>query len=332
MKVLVTGASGFIGSHLVGKLCQSGHDVRALVRKTSNLKFLRDYPCEKVVGSLGDIESLTRAAEGVDLIYHLAGQIEAKSEIEFIRTNTEGTKNLVQSAKKSANLKRFVFVSSLAAGGPMESYGLRKEEDADYPVSAYGRSKKLAEEILLHFKSKIPISIIRPPIVYGPRDLGILKMVEVCKNRYVPILVGKNESGQKYYSSIYVEDLCEGIKLAGEADYSSAEPEIFYLSGDDVLSFEEMLDAICLVLGSNPKKIRVPEIALRFLRKVLSFVGSVPLGRGQRISSDKLNELIVDYWLCSNEKAKALLGFQPQFGFKEAIKTTVDWYRAEGWI
>lgn len=176
MRALVTGASGFIGSTLIQELSTLGFEVHALMRKTSSDANLAGLNYRRVQGDLSDEGSLREAVRGVDYVFHLAGLTAAKNREEFFAHNALGTERLAKVvAEERPGLSRFVYVSSLAASGPASSLEAPlTESQAEHPVSAYGESKLAGEHALLRYKDVYPISIIRPPMVYGPRDKGVL--------------------------------------------------------------------------------------------------------------------------------------------------------------
>ena len=171
MKTLVTGATGFIGSHLVEELLKGGHRVTCLVRKTSNLQWINGLNVRLIYGDCTIKESLLNAVADFDYIFHLAGLTKAANERDFFSANALGTENLVSAViEKNPDTKRFVYLSSLAAAGPSCDGTPAKEAGEPKPVSAYGRSKLEGERIVMRHKNTIPVTVIRPPAVYGPRD------------------------------------------------------------------------------------------------------------------------------------------------------------------
>src|ERR1700722_12501724 len=187
MKVLVTGASGFLGSHVADQLTRGGHDVRALVRKSSKRDFLERLDrIEFAYGSVEDAAKVADAVKGVDAIIHSAGLVKARSPEEFHRTNVDGTRNLIEAAKVHApKLRRFVLVSSLAAAGPSLD-GVPLDRDGAGPVTHYGRSKLEAERVVLAAKDSLPVTILRPGAIYGPRDQEILVFFKSVKSGVLP--------------------------------------------------------------------------------------------------------------------------------------------------
>jgi len=334
MKALVTGASGFIGSTLIEELNTLGFEVHALMRRTSSPANLEGLSYKKVEGDLCDVDSLKRAVSGVDYVFHLAGMTAAPNREAFFEHNCHGTRRLAEAvAQARPGLSRMVFVSSLAAGGPANSADSPvTERDPSQPVSAYGESKLQAEQELLKFKDQFPISILRPPIVYGPKDKAFFVVIQTIARNLMPILRGSNKEGQKYYSAIHCKDLVRGIVQAGVAPADRVPSgEIFYLSADGHHSYQEMLTTIADRLECDPLKIKVPKSVLKLAAVAASAAGWVTR-RNFPFNLDKLNEFLPDYWVCSNDKAKELLGFKPEYDLQSGMAHTIDWYRRQKWL
>src|ERR1700722_7323493 len=246
MKVLVTGASGFLGSHVAEQLSRDGHDVRALVRKSSNRDFLERL--ERIEFAYGGVEGAEKAAEavkGVDAIVHSAGLVKARSAEEFHRTNVEGTRNLVEAAKKHApKLRRFVFVSSLTDAGPSLD-GVPLEGDGAGPVTHYGRSKLDAERVVLAVKDAIPVTILRPSIIYGPRDHEILVFFKSVKTGVLPT-VGK---GDTTMSMVFGSDCAEACIKAITADVPSG--AVYFVDDGEPYPFRPLVEGIEAALGKR---------------------------------------------------------------------------------
>ena len=333
MKALVTGATGFIGSTLVEELSQAGIQVRALMRKTSSSANLEGLNFERTEGDLADFDALKKAVQGVDLVFHLAGVVIAKNREGFFEHNASGTERLARAvAEANPGLKRFVYVSSLAAGGPTLSADPRQETHEDQPVSSYGLSKRQGEIELLKYKSTYPISIVRPPLVYGPKDKATFLFVKTVAKNIVPMFAAGTESGQKYYSGIHVRDLVRGIIQAAQVPVTKAPSgEIFYLAADDIFTYEQMMMTIAKNLDRKPLRFKIPIITLKIAATGLTALGKLT-NKTYPLNLDKLNEILPDYWICSNHKAKSILGFQPEYDLTRGLENTVTWYRNHRWI
>lgn len=330
---LVTGATGFIGSTLARELHNQGFEVRVLVRKTSKLIYLEDLPVKRVAGDLRVPDSLKDAVSGVNYVFHLAGAVSSKTEDGYYKHNSIGTRNLAKAVSDAGALvKRFVYVSSLAAGGPAKSIEPRNESEPDAPVSAYGKSKGEGEKHLLEFKNLFPITIVRPPIVYGPRDKGMFVFFKTVSKRIMPVLTGAGVEKKKYYSQVHVLDLCQGILKAALVTTSEVPSgEIFYISGDERVSYNDLLKKMSTALDVKALSLPVPGWLVKGLAFSLSGLSQIT-GKTYPFNKDKLNEILPDYWICSNEKAKKQIGYKPEYCLDKGFQETVKWYRENKWL
>ena len=327
MLVLVTGGNGFIGSHLVEALVKRGYQVRCLVRKTSNLRWLKDAPAEYVFGDVTDASSLPDAVKEVDYVYHIAGVVEAKHPDIFYRVNVQGTEHLLQACVEHApNLKRFIFASSQSAAGPCTTGTCVDESDIPNPITHYGRSNLRAEEAVLSYKGKIPATIIRPPAVYGPRDTMILPYFQIVKKGIKPLLgLGR----KKYITLCFVEDLVRGFIMAAECQ--KAVGEVYYIGDEQAYSRTEVLDCIADVLSVKAVTIHVPDFFAQAAAGVSALLNRFA-PNSFTLSWGKARELVQRYWVCDPSKAKRYFGFESQVGLREGLKITADWYREQGWL
>ena len=320
MKALVTGATGFIGSHLCEELVKRGYKVTCLSRNPSNLNWIENLDIRLIKGDCTIIESLLDAVVDVDYIFHLAGLTKACSGKDFFCINTKGTENLIKAVSERApELKRFIFLSSLSAAGPSKNGVPLQEDSVPSPVSDYGRSKLEGEKAVLKYHGLLPITILRPPAVYGPRDKDLLVFFKMIKKGVFP------DWGKCYYSLLYVDDLVQGIILS--AENRKAEGKIYFLSDNKYYTGGEIATEISSALNVKITQIKVP----KFIMPFFAFIGEKINKRGI-INRDKMKELSHSYWTCDAKKATEELGFIPKVGLKEGIKWTADWYRIHRWL
>jgi nucleoside-diphosphate-sugar epimerase len=331
MRILVSGASGFIGSGLVASLAEGGHEVHALMRPSASTEFLKGISFSRKSGDILDRDSLKRACEGMDAVFHLAGLTAAPDRSTFFRFNSEGTRNFAQAAA-ATGVKRFVYVSSLAAGGPAVGLAPRTESEPDHPVSMYGESKLRGELYLDELKGKLPYMVIRPPTVYGPRDRNFYLFFKSIQRNWMPILPAKSPTGHKYYSAIHVEDLIQVLMNALNAPEACFETgERFFVSDGQIYTYERLMTLIAKELKVDPIRVRLPGGVVSLLASGGTLAGKI-LRRNLPLNRDKLNELDPDYWICSSQKAFDRLSFKPKFTFETGVHHTAAWYKLNGWL
>jgi nucleoside-diphosphate-sugar epimerase len=326
MTALVTGASGFIGSHLVEHLLQKKTAVRVLLRRTSSREWLKNLQLEEVTGDLFDKEALREAVQGVDFIYHSAGLTKAKTSQEYYRANAEGTKNLLQAAlEHNPGLTRFVLVSSQTAAGPSHSETPITESAPPRPITTYGKSKLRAEEECLDVAAQIPVTIVRPPAVFGPRDKDIFEFFNTFGKGLQPI-VGFSEN---YVSLVHVRDLVRGTVLAGES--ASARGNTYFISSRVVYGWKEVGEITRRVMGRNAMRLRIPEFGVYAISAVAEFF-SLFSSKPALINLEKARDMVQDYWTCDSSSAKRDFGYEQEIDLEEGIRDTVQWYREQGWL
>lgn len=328
MKILITGATGFVGSHIADQLIEKGHEVRCIARKTSNLRWLENKPLEIVEASLGDIHSLEKAVAGVDYIYHIAGLTFAKNYEEFLKGNRDGTRNIIEATLEvNPNIKRFVFMSSQTVAGPSES--LEKpvtEELLPQPITSYGKSKKAAEDEVLKHKDKLPVTIVRAPAVYGPRDTAIHGIFQAAKYGF-GVLIGFKP---KYVSLIHSEDLARGTIMAAESE--KAISQIYFISSDEFYTW----DQIGKIIKNHMNKkfyigLKLPHFLVLTVAGISEFLGKFS-SKPPVFNYEKGIDFIQSYWTCSTEKARNDLGYQQLISIDYGIKQTIQWYKKHGWL
>ena len=326
LRALVTGATGFIGSHLVEALLKRGLQVRCLVRKTSDLSWLRDLPIEMVSGDCHDKDSLKEAVKDVDQVFHLAGVTKAIEEKTYFEINAFGTENLINAClENDPRLRKFIYLSSQAASGPCQNGGKKKESDRCEPVSAYGHSKRMGEEFVLAHSHEIPLLILRPSAVYGPRDRDLYAFFKLLSKRIKPCLSGQDQ----HISLCYVKDIIQAILLAIETHEASG--EICFLSDGQDYRLKDVGDIFAQVMGITPVCIRVPEWIILGIASFSEYLSKLS-GRPPLLNKGKVEEMIQKNWVCDITKAKTLLGFEPQFKLSQGAKLTYEWYKKENWL
>jgi nucleoside-diphosphate-sugar epimerase len=323
-KVLVTGGTGFVGGHLVDALVKKGYEVTCLVREKSDQRLLKDLNVRLTFGDVTKKDSLTEAVKDVDYIYHLAGVTRADSKKTYETINFFGTKNLIEICEKvNPQIKKFLYMSSLAAAGPSQNRIPVKEDDICHPLSDYGKSKLKGEGALKRYNKKIPITIVRPCAVYGPGEKDILNFFKCIKMGFMPLLGGK----KRYVVLGHVKDIVNGTILAAESKYSF---ETFFLAGDSIHTWEEIGEIISKVLGKKSKQFTIP-YALLNLGAYISelFLGLFKIG--PTFNRQKLREIRQD-WICDIKKAKKLLGYTPTVTLEDGMKEAASWYSVNGWL
>lgn len=329
MRVLVTGATGFIGLALAERLVARGDAVRALVRRTSRVAPLRALGVELALGDVGDPASLAAAVDGCELVLHLAGAVKAVSAEDLFQANGEGTRNVAEACAGLARPPRLLYLSSLTAAGPARDGRPLREEDPPAPVSCYGQSKLAGERAVQSLAGRVEASIVRAPIVYGPGDKELMPQLLRMARLGVVVRVGFRE---KRYSLVHVSDLCDGLLAAAErgAAVSAGGSEgIYYLDCGADHSWDEIALAACAAAGRRSRVVPIPELALAAVAAGCS-LGALVARRPSMLSLDKMREGRQRAWTCSSERARRELGFAPRFPLAEGMADAVAWFRRRG--
>lgn len=322
-KVLITGASGFVGYHLLLAALEQGFDVHAAVRSNSDVTHLSNLNISFTYLDYRSEQALQRKIEagGWEYIIHAAGITKAPSQVAYNQVNADYTYNLASAAAK-AGIKKMVFISSLAALGPQEDYtdDLITESKPPQPVTAYGKSKLLAEEKIRQL-SNLQLTILRPTAVYGPRERDLFIIIRTIKNGLEPY-IGK---APQTLSFIYAKDLAE---VAVGALTSPATGD-FNLSDGAFYNRYEFARFARKILGGRTLKLHIP---VPVVRVIAGAMGRLSRKRVPALNKDKIAELIAPGWQISIEKAITELGFLPKYNLEQGLRHTIEWYQDNKWF
>ena len=330
--VFVTGGTGFVGSHLVEELMERDVDeIRCLVR--SDPKWLSDLDVEYVRGDLSDVETLWSALDGVTHVYHVAGITRAPSWEPFYEVNVKGTLNLLGAVKHAApHVERVVVTSSLAAVGRAAS-DVATEETPLRPVSRYGRSKAEMEAALqdphkmtTSYWDALPITVVRPPAVYGPRDRDILDFFRAVKRHVCPIVGG---GSARTLSLVHGRDLARGLVEASW--HPDAAGETYFLGSEQPYAWNEVKEAATEALDTWAVTLPVPGPLVGAVGAAAEAWGTLT-GAYPPLNRDKAREIRHACTACSIDKAQAHFGYRPQIPLDEGVARTIEWYDERGWL
>jgi len=323
MKILISGANGFIGSRLSLLLSQKAYEITALVRETADCSILsKNLKCRQIdYNNTAELEALF---ENHDIFIHCAGQTKSKSFDDICKTNVDLTQKLINLANNSKNLKQFIFLSSQAAGGPGENNLPVQESDVPKPISWYGKSKLLAEKIIRKDLQK-PWTIIRPASVYGPGDKDFLFYFQFIE-KHMAVHPGLSD---KYVSLIYIDDLIKIIESCILNE--NACNQIFNAGDGNAYTIKNFIDNLALAMEKIVFPFSVPD-------SVISFTGLVAemFGRLQKklpvLNRQKAGELKNKNWLLNNKKAVTILNFKPERKLLDNLSITYKWYKKNKWL
>lgn len=347
MRILVTGASGFIGSFIISEGLRLGYEMWAGMRRTSSKKYLQQEGIHFVELDLQRPEVLHRQLLACrqemggcwDYVVHAAGATKCKCDKDFYRTNTEGTAHFMEALSELDMIpQRFVFISSLSVFGAIRETPVRKatsdnpwiyspilDTDTPLPNTVYGRSKLRAEEYV-RSQTRIPYTILRPTGVYGPRERDYFLMAQSIK-QHVDFLAGFTPQEITF---IYVLDVVQAVYRAMVVP--DTEGKAYFLSDGKVYSSVQFSDLLKRELG-NPAVLRL-RAPLWFLRLVCMFSGMMGkiTGRVTALNTDKYHILSQRNWQCDITPAMRDFGFNPEWSLERGVKESVRWYKANGWL
>jgi nucleoside-diphosphate-sugar epimerase len=323
-RVLVTGAGGFIGSHVVEQLVGRGYDVVCLMKYGEDPRWIRDLPVRLVEGDLLDRDSLRRAAAGIPLIVHLAGRLGGWANAAMIdEVNIGGTRNLYEAFRdRGGNQRRFLFASSLAAVGGTPPTGIYDENHEAAPISDYGHSKLRAERYLQ--AQDIPATVVRLPLVYGPRSFRGMYPLFKLAARGLQLSIGRTS-----FIVGFVEDIARGIVQA--AEHPDAAGQVYFLGEDRIYNSKEICAVVGAAGGRRTVKIPMPYPLLYSSASVLEIAARL-LRKNPLLWRRNLTEYLHRHYRFSIQKAQRDLGFASRVPLSAGIRLTADWYRRHGYL
>ncbi len=329
MKVLLTGGNGFVGSHLLDRLVANGIPTQLLLRRSAALRWvechLHNAPIGIHYGSLSDPTSLKGALLGITHVIHCAGATKAASRQEFFRANQGGTSNLLKALSEADHaVKQIIFISSLAASRPATSSDPAQEEDSPQPVSAYGQSKQAAEETL-KAQSPSPYLIIRPPVVYGPRDTEFFRIFQSFRYRYLPLL----NRGKQELSLIYVKDLA-AVVLSALLNPRLTN-ETLNVATVQAIRVHSLLEEVAKVMRKTPTFIPLPVPVLWPACLTSEFLAKWT-ATPTLLSRDKYKEIRAPGWVADTTKLHHLIDDFSPTSLEQSLDATVKWYSQQGWL
>lgn len=330
---LVTGASGFIGGHLVRALADSGAEITCLVREHSDRSQLIEFNPRFVIGDVTDTDSLKHALDGVDVVYHLAGATKSLRRRDLERINREGVRNVAVACASQSSPPVLIHISSLAAGGPALDGHPRTESDGTSPVSNYGHSKLAGEQAARALAGDIPLTIIRPPIVLGEADRDGLNMFESIARWNLHMVPGLTD---ERFSVIHGDDLAQAMILASlrgnRARVDSQCEGIYYVAADETPTYAELGQMIGRAVGQERVHvIRSPKTAVWAIAAVNELASQLR-GQPHILGIDKAREATAGSWTCDDAALRHDTGFVPAYSLQERIEQTALWYARQGWL
>jgi dihydroflavonol-4-reductase len=324
--VLVTGATGFVGSHLTDYLLSLNCKVHCTVRNSSNLQWIDTNKLTLHNSDLSDPDALREAIENTEYVFHCAGLTKAKTRNEYFLSNAEACKKLYQAcAKFGKKLKSIVHLSSLAATGPTSLDKPVDESSECKPITFYGKSKLAGEKIAQDFSKSLPIVILRPPVVYGPRETDFYNYLKTISKGWNPV-VGRV---RRELSLIYVTDLVHAMVKATSRPPS--DENIFFITDGDYHQWHDVAKVAMSQLNVKAKTIVIPENIFRpaaFLMELFTLKSSQPA----LLNRQKVKEVCEQSWTASSSKFFNEYFFQPQYDLKMGLEKTVEWYKNNSWL
>jgi len=325
-KILVTGGTGFIGSHLTELLLKKGYSVSCLVRDPANLRWLSGLDIDVKAGDCLLPETLAKAVKQASIVIHAAGLTKARRAREYYEVNHIGTRNILEAcARHNPGIEKLILLSSLAAAGPSPDGNPVKDSDSPHPVSDYGRSKLLAETEALAYKEKFPVVILRPSAVYGPRERDMFELFRWAARGVTLEIAGR----ERFLNFCYVGDLVNAVLLAMEQQTASG--SIYFVAEDRPYSWSEFRRALLTSGSVKARIIKIPYTAA-YLIGLASEVMSLFTSRPALTNRQKVREASQTYWTCDLAKSEKELEFKATYPLQQGLDITWRWYRDNNWL
>ncbi len=323
---VVTGASGFVGSHLVDYLLAKGHKVKCIIRETSSKRWLENKPVEIFSTGLFDKEGLEEVLKDADYLFHIAGVVKSKTEEGYFKGNVETTKNLLDVLLEvNPSIKRVVISSSQTVCGPSLGGKPVNEETPENPITTYGRSKLEQEKIAKSYMDKLPITIVRLPAVYGERDTEIYQVFKTYKMGLMTLVGFDN----KKLNLIHVADAVEGIYLSAVSEKSKG--QTYFIASEKIYDWNEISKEIKKAFGRGALKIKIPHF-LVYTVAAIAELFALFSNKAATFNLEKARDFVQPAWTCDVSKAINELGFRQRISLEEGMKRTIDWYREMKWL
>jgi dihydroflavonol-4-reductase len=323
---VVTGASGFVGSHLVDLLLEKNYTVRCIIRKTSSLKWLEGKDVELHICELTDKEGLRKVFEGADYIYHVAGVVKSKKPEGYFHGNVNTTRALLDVALEfKENIKRFLIVSSQTSSGPSIPGNPINENSPCNPITTYGRSKLAQEELAKNYTDKLPITICKVAAIYGERDTEIFIFFQTF-NRGLMTMIGLHD---KQVSLIHVIDAVRGLYLAATSE--KAIGQTYFITSEKYYTWKEVGVTTSKVMNKKPFVVKVPHFVVYKIAAIAQFF-SLFSSKAATLNIEKAKDITQHAWICDYKKAFNDFGFEQEISLEEGIRRTVDWYKKMKWL